>query len=566
MKKGNRIARTERYIRLLIVFAVLVLAFFLRTHNLDTVPPAPSLDEVSIGYNAYSIVKTGRDEYGTVFPLILRAYDDYRPAFYMYLVVPFVAFMGLSATAVRMPAVLLGIAAVAGSYALTREMLIAGHGASGGKREAGFLREAVPVITALLLAVSPWHVYMSRLGHEVNAGVTTVIFGVFLFLRYVRVGNPVTLIVSVMVIALSLYTYQSQKIVTPALCVTLLFFYGYALKKDVKTAALAGFFGIILVLPAILQLTDSSNLIRLKATNAYLNSPAYIMALTEYPEYRTSGTLADRIVHNPKTVAVKIMATNYFSHFAPEWVFAGGPKESHKVPYTGLLYPWTAPFLLLGIIFFMTEARRNVLVLAGVWLLVSFLPAAITTMAPHAMRTMTVMPIPEFLTAYGIARTFSYLANRFTKTAFVCALAILGFCGVRNMVAMYMNVFPAVHSGSFQYALSAALPDIIREAGDDRPVIVSNYDNLTQSYMFYLFHSRMDPVRYQQMGGTGSGGYAEVHTIGNFTFRPIDWDKDRDAAGTLIMGNTKEMVAPRTVASEYHNLDGSPAVTVVRVP
>src|SRR3989344_6012623 len=88
---------------------ILLAAVFLRFYRLDVIPPHPSLDEVSIGYNAYSILQTGKDEFGYKLPILLRAYDDWRPAHYTYLVIPFVEFFGLNVFAVRLPSVLLSI-------------------------------------------------------------------------------------------------------------------------------------------------------------------------------------------------------------------------------------------------------------------------------------------------------------------------------------------------------------------------------------------------------------------------------------------------------------------------
>src|SRR3989338_9791554 len=94
------------------IIIIIIIALFLMLYQLNSVPPSASLDEVSIGYNAYSILKTGADEYGYKFPLLLRAYDDWRPALYAYFVVPFIALIGLTPVAVRLPAALMGIAAV----------------------------------------------------------------------------------------------------------------------------------------------------------------------------------------------------------------------------------------------------------------------------------------------------------------------------------------------------------------------------------------------------------------------------------------------------------------------
>src|SRR5579862_7182100 len=80
---------------------IILIAFFLRVYELSTVPPGISIDEISFGYNAYSLLKTGRDEYGAFLPIILRAYDDYRPALLSYLIIPSINIFGLNAFSIR---------------------------------------------------------------------------------------------------------------------------------------------------------------------------------------------------------------------------------------------------------------------------------------------------------------------------------------------------------------------------------------------------------------------------------------------------------------------------------
>ena len=91
-------------VRQFILILILALAAFLRLWSFGSVPPSASLDEASIGYNAYSVLKTGVDEFGS-FPIVSqRGYDDYRRSTYLFLVVPFVGLFGLNTAAVRFPA------------------------------------------------------------------------------------------------------------------------------------------------------------------------------------------------------------------------------------------------------------------------------------------------------------------------------------------------------------------------------------------------------------------------------------------------------------------------------
>ncbi|MBI5019248.1 hypothetical protein HZB58_03170, partial [Candidatus Gottesmanbacteria bacterium] len=75
---------------------IIILAAFLRLWQLGNVPVSPDWDEAALGYNAYSILKTGKDEYGIFLPRTLRSFDDYKPPLYTYLAIPAVAAFGLT--------------------------------------------------------------------------------------------------------------------------------------------------------------------------------------------------------------------------------------------------------------------------------------------------------------------------------------------------------------------------------------------------------------------------------------------------------------------------------------
>ena len=178
------------------LIGILLLAAALRIFQLGAVPPSPSLDEVSLGYNAYSLLKTGMDEFGTRFPVLLRAYDDFRPALYVYFVIPFTALLGLTAVAVRIPSVVFGILSVFMVYRLARVLFPK--------------LPVVPIAASFLLAVSPWHVYLSRLGHEVNLGFAVTVAALWSFMEFVRApARKNWLYAAGVLFGLSLWTYQS---------------------------------------------------------------------------------------------------------------------------------------------------------------------------------------------------------------------------------------------------------------------------------------------------------------------------------------------------------------------
>ena len=509
------------------LFLIIFLAFIFRLYRINDVPPALSLDEVSIGYNAYSILKTGADEYGAKFPILLRAYDDWRPAFYVYLVIPSIKLFGLTPFGVRLPSVLLGVITILLTYLLVLELF---WKLEIGNWELG----AIALLSALLLAVSPWHIYLSRLSHEVNLGLTLVVFGVYSFFR--AIGSRKTswwLTVSAIVFVLSLNSYQSQKVITPVLVTLLGVLFWRQLLLIKKELLISFILGLIIAIPIIYINAQPQALTRLRATSTFSAS-------------------------QKKTESVKISLLNYGSHFRPQWLFAGGERENHKVPGLGLLYLWEAPLIVLGIVWLLRAALDvRIKSFIFLWLLSAPLPAAITTQAPHAMRSFTFLPVWQILGAIGFVMLWKNSSKLVRITSGLIIIVSLAYFGKQ-----YYTVFPTTQSDSFQYALTKAIPLVLAKKEQYESIVFSNTNNLYQSYMFFLFYSRYDPGLYQQEGGTYSGGFAEPHTIGKFEFRPIIWEKEKKDGQTLYIGNIADF--PNAASGEVlFYLDETPAVAIV---
>ena len=135
--------------RVLTFLVIIILAALLRLYNLNSVPLGFSEDEASTGYNAFSILKTAKDETGKFLPLTFESFGDYKLPVPVYLTVPFIAVLGLNELAVRLVPALFGILTILLIFLLTQKL---------------FKNQNVSLISAFLLAVSPWHVQLSRFG------------------------------------------------------------------------------------------------------------------------------------------------------------------------------------------------------------------------------------------------------------------------------------------------------------------------------------------------------------------------------------------------------------------
>src|SRR4030042_1148859 len=92
----------------LILVVIILVAAIVRLWKVGIIPPGLFGDEVDTGYQAYSILKTGRDYFGNFLPVHFQSFGDWRVPLYIYLDRLFVAFLGLSELAVRLPSAILG--------------------------------------------------------------------------------------------------------------------------------------------------------------------------------------------------------------------------------------------------------------------------------------------------------------------------------------------------------------------------------------------------------------------------------------------------------------------------
>lgn len=516
---------------LLMLSGILIVAFFLRFFILSSVPPSASLDEASIGYNAYSILKTGVDEYGNKFPMLLRAYDDWRPALYVYLVIPFIKLFGLEVISVRLPSVILSVLTVIATFLLVKEIF-------SNLKNKTFLA----FISSFLLAISPWHIYISRLGHEANAALSFGIFGTLFFLKFINDidKKKVYIYVSSVFLVLSFYAYQSEKVFIPLMVALLAIVYRKTLLANKKSALGAFFLGLLILLPVLWQTLSPQGLARFSGTSAFQgNDPLYTQSAKDLLRHKEKQNLIGEILNNRRFVPLRIFTVNYLSHFNQAWLFGNRGNDQFKAPDFGLMYVWEFPLIVFGIFLLAKEKNWRVKTLIFGWLLISPVAASIATQAPHAMRSYNFLPIWQILSSLSLVWIFNKVINYRLKMTAVFLLATLVAGSIAVFYKQYFFVFPKEQSSSFQYTLSKAVTYVLSRENNYSKIVFSNKDNLYQSYMFFLFYSKYDPLLYQKQGGTISGGFNETHSFGKFEFRPITLNgEDKNE---LLIGNINEL-------------------------
>jgi hypothetical protein len=211
MTGAHRRPRPARARSALLAAAPCALALALYWADVPASPPGFYIDESSIAYNAHTISQTGRDEYGTPWPLFFRAFGDYKNPSFVYLLAAVFRLAGPSIAAARLLSAALGAAAA----------LLLGLLAFRMTRST----EAAAVVACSAL-LTPWLYECSRLAFEVSAYPLVVA----LFLLALRrasakerwgLRDAFALAAS---LALLTYTYSTGRLLGPLLAAGLAFF------------------------------------------------------------------------------------------------------------------------------------------------------------------------------------------------------------------------------------------------------------------------------------------------------------------------------------------------------
>ncbi len=457
--------------------AILLLATFFRLFHLTQSPPALNWDEVSIGYNAYSILKTGRDEWGHRFPLFFKAYGEYKLPGMIYSSIPAITVFGLNDFSVRLTPALIGVLAVYALYLLGRELF----------------DEKIGLFASLLMAISPWHVHLSRASFEAGLALLFFELSALSFVRYLKHKTQASLLLATCYMLLAIYTYNSARILVPLFAFTYLFLFRHHFRRLSKRSAFILFSILLLVLPAYLQLTKPEARIRLN-TLSILNNQGFLQQIGESRGYTRLPSPLPQLIHNKYTHLAYTVFFNYLKTFSTEFLFFQGSHYTQRsVQGMGLLYLFELPLLIFG--FYQLHRQHSQLAkfIIYPWLLLAPLPSAITIDAPAALRSLNLLPSLLLIEALGSVYLFKLIRSKsiilkLTLTTFI--LWNIAYFGYR-----LFYVYPVKYASDWQWGYRQAVTHSMQFYDSVNKIYFTT--KYGEPYMYFLFYTQYDPHRFQ---------------------------------------------------------------------
>lgn len=540
----------------IVLFVIVFIAIILRFYQLGSNPPSLDWDEASIGYNAYSILKTGADEYGNKLPLSFRSFDDYKPPVYIYLTVPSVALFGLNEFSVRFPAAVMGVIAVVAVYFLVKELF-----QSWGKEK----REWIALCSSLFLAVAPWHLQFSRAAFEGNIGICFLILALLFFFKGMSRGTYFFLFALCLV--LSFYSYHSFRLVDPIILVILSILFYKEIRENLRYFGISAALVILCCLPVFFSFFHPQGTgARLSMVTIFSDPELLQFSAQKEIAAKENHDVIGQLIYNRRFVFFPTMLKGYIDHFNFDFLFLHGDGGvQHHAYNMGMLYLWDFPFILIGIFLLLKHVDKKILLLLLLFLLAP-LPAAITTGTPHPVRAIAMIPALQIFTAVGFVMTYFYLQrNKQFGKASIFILVITLVCNIVYYLHSYYLVTPIKYGYFWQFGNKQAVMYASAHENEYNHIIMTYaYD---QPYIYYLFYNKVSPAWYQAHWNYSGNGAVDrfYRKIGKYEFMNIS-AKQLLGKKTLLIGTPSEIPNGSGNLKEIINFpDGRTAYKIIAI-
>lgn len=476
----------------LLLFLILTLALVLRMYKLDSIPPALNRDEAGFGYEAYSLLKTARDQHGRFLPLSFELFGVWEYPVQFYLKIPFIALLGLNVFSVRFSVVAVALVTIIFGFKLA---------------DKWFNRQLALIATALL-SLSSWHFFMSRAGYSQSFyGLMFLLVGTY----YLLFGKKsLTQTWGSIILGLTSFAYPAYFFFLPAYLVILAYFY---------RRKLLFLSGLILL---------SSYLIFWTPNNLRVSGAAFYAGMEEDLRWRWSdkpvgeyfalgGTydLAEKWLHHPRLALPYKAVLNYWDAFAVDfWLKTGRGFESNVAGFGNLLI-YEPVLIIIGLAWLLWQKQRPTLFLLA-WLLAG--PTASMFTREPASTKLIHMLIP--LIIFEAAGVHWLIKKLNWHLLVLISLPIIFF----NLLYYdsYFRHLPAAAARWWQ----AGYLDVVNLTNQYPDLPVYWNSRFDFGYIFVLFANHYDPGEFQRQARRSSGPY-NINWVDSFDryhfVTDIDW-------------------------------------------
>lgn len=492
---------------LIILIIILFLGFFLRFYRLGSIPNGPEWDEASVGYNAFSIAKTGHDEWGNKFPLIFAAFGDYKNPLYIYSSAAVVRVVGLNIISTRF------INALTGGLFILVWYFIADLITKNKK---------ISLLTAFLVAISPFGIFFSRIaGDGMMLSVFLVSLGLMFECFYLEKKKPVFFISAVFCLLLSIFAYNLARIISPIL-ILLVLSINFNVQKNRKI-----YIPILLICSMFFLVVLKQMNISLKSRLQYVgimgNGKGVAIQIAQF-RGQDKNSVISKVTHNKLTMSALTIVKSYVGYFSSQFLL--GFNDNHLVFESQYppLFMALLPFYYLGIVIFVKELfdknefnNKTFRIFILTLLFIAPLPAVIAE-GVSGKRSLALLGVMQFMTAYGIIFSFNRLKNISWGKISTAILAILILINMLHYLLFYFYLFPQKY-GVYYASREKSFCRFVKKNYYNYDYFIYSRQIDAFSYIFPLFCLTFPPDSYSRTRSYSvSDGWYTIKSYDKFLF------------------------------------------------
>jgi 4-amino-4-deoxy-L-arabinose transferase-like glycosyltransferase len=535
-----------------LIWLILALAFLIRIIAIGSFPVGFNADESSFGYDAYSLLKTGRDQWGVSAPLVLKSFGDFKSPLYSYLSVPFVSLFGLNIFSVRLVSAFVGTLAVLSTYLLTKRL----SGSYG-----------LGLTAALFLALNPWSIMLSRAAAEANLITFFLPMALYMFLEKKYSW-------SAFFFGLNLFTYHSAKLITPVVLGGLLVIYKDRFKNiNIKNIILPLIVFTMFLggLVYTFKIGGGTRITERSIVQGALEQgfDERIAAISKGKNHKIS-----KLLHNRYQVIAKRFINNYSQYFSFRFLTSSGAGEGSysMIPGIGVLNFFELVCIFGLIPFFLVKNNYKKLVMALItWLIVAPLPAALASGIGYSgNRASGMLPVIQIIAAFGALGWFLLIKTRKSRNVIYISAFVFSLLFVSNSYSFINKYFKTPDSNILRQMGYGNLEvgNWLNSNTKQSNIILSR--SLSEPQIFIAFASRMDPYVYQSsaLGWDLKSNNAiwvdqlPSYNLDRYTIKSIDWEKD--FVGTnILVSRAEEVPVNVTPIKVFYYPNGTPNIFII---
>jgi 4-amino-4-deoxy-L-arabinose transferase-like glycosyltransferase len=493
---------------LVLCFLVILLASFLRFWKLSSLPAVVHRDEAAIAYNAYSILKTGKDEHGESFPINFLSFGDYKLPGLIYASIPFIKVFGLNLFSTRLMTAIFALLTLPAVYFLIRNL--------GWKKEVSFLG-------MFILAFDFWHVSQARNAYEPIVGL---FFSVSIWVSFLAAEKSK----KYYLLSLFLYVLGSAFYNLPFLLVPFLLFgtwiiNNYSKFKLKKAWEIKGFYFICFLFLSTFILTIFYSAVNVGKAGTTILSNKNILELANDMTFSSlvSGfpSILTRLMNHSLVFSFFKFLQGYFSAFDPSYLFfLGGRNAWHNLRNINLgdSNPMLIFSFLFGIYYLLGNLDRKKSQLVIFYLVLSPFISALTIDSPNTNRLLDFHLAMILLSSIGIYQFYEqafYKENKFYKHIFVIWIFLyFGFFSI--FFNRYFFSYNKLLVDSWNPGINKLVIKT-NELEDDYDSIFITTD-ISIPYIYFAFYSLFDPADFQKRAQWYKNGFEQVGEYGKYHF------------------------------------------------